>query len=86
MVRALRDPDGANLDRVQIIKGWVDAGGETHERIYDIAVSVDRAIGEDGRAREPVGSTVDVDKATYSNTIGAPILSGLWSDPDFNPG
>ena len=85
MVRALRDPDGANLDRVQVIKGWVDASGKTHERIYDIAVSDERTIGKDGRARKPVGSTVDLDKATYSNTIGAPFLSAFWTDPDFNP-
>ncbi|MEO9574498.1 MAG: DUF3604 domain-containing protein [Tateyamaria sp.] len=58
LIRALRDPDGANLDRVQIIKGWIDESGETFERIYDVAVSGDREIGEDGRAREPVGSTV----------------------------
>ncbi len=63
MVRALRDPQGANLDRVQIIKGWVGADGETHERIYDVAVSDGRTIGADGRGRTPVGSTVDVDDA-----------------------
>ena len=85
MVRALRDPDGANLDRVQIIKGWIDKKGDTHERIYDVAVSGHRKIGDDGRAREPVGNTVDIEKATYTNTIGAAILSGFWEDPDFDP-
>ena len=85
MVRALRDPDGANLDRVQVIKGWLDNKGETHERIYDIAVSGDREIGADGRAREPVGSTVDIESATYTNTIGAALLAGVWQDPDFDP-
>ena len=55
MVRALRDPDGANLDRIQIIKGWLDADGETRERIYDVAVSGDRSIGPEGRCREPEG-------------------------------
>ena len=85
MVRALRDPDGANLDRVQIIKGWIDADGKTHERIYDIAVSGDRTIGDDGRAREPVGSSVNIENATYTNTIGAQALSGYWQDPDFDP-
>ena len=85
MVRALRDPDGANLDRVQIIKGWIDADGKTHERIHDIAVSGGREIGEDGRAREPVGNTVDVATATYTNTIGAAALSSFWEDPDFDP-
>lgn len=85
MVRALRDPDGANLDRVQVIKGWIDAAGETHERVYDIAVSGDRVIGEDGRARDAVGTTVDIETATYTNTIGAPALDGIWQDPDFDP-
>jgi hypothetical protein len=85
MVRALRDPDGANLDRVQVIKGWVDNKGESHERIYDIAVSGDRKVGVDGRAREPVGSTVDIENAMYTNTIGEPLLAGFWEDPDFDP-
>ena len=85
LVRALRDPDGANLDRVQIIKGWLGEDGETYERIYDIAVSDAREIGADGRAREPVGSTVNIENATFTNTIGAPLLSGYWQDPDFDP-
>ncbi len=85
MIRALRDPDGANLDRLQVIKGWLDNKGKSHERIYDIAVSGDRKIGADGRAREPVGSTVDIENAAYTNTIGAPLLAGYWEDPDFNP-
>ncbi|MHA3980622.1 DUF3604 domain-containing protein [Halovulum sp. GXIMD14794] len=85
LIRALRDPDGANLDRVQIIKGWIDDAGETHEHVYDVVVSGDRVIGEDGRAREPVGSTVDIENATYSNTIGAAALAGHWQDPEFDP-
>lgn len=85
LVHALRDPDGANLDRVQVIKGWLDANGESHERIYDVAVSDGRSIDEDGRCREPVGSTVDVPNATYSNTIGAAALSAFWQDPEFDP-
>lgn len=85
MVRSLRDPDGANLDRVQMIKGWLDGDGETHERIYDIAVSGDRKIGDDGRARESVGNTVDIDKATFTNTIGNTTLAAVWKDPDFDP-
>ncbi|TDJ22228.1 MAG: DUF3604 domain-containing protein [Gammaproteobacteria bacterium] len=85
MIRALRDPDGANLDRVQIIKGWLDAQGETHERIYDVAVSDGREIGSDGRAREPVGNTVNVATATYSNTIGDAVFAAHWQDPDFDP-
>ncbi len=85
IVRALRDPDWANLDRVQIIKGWIDADGTSQERIYDVAVSDGREIGPDGRARDPVGSTVDIAAATFTNTIGAPVLSGYWRDPDFDP-
>ena len=86
MIWALRDPDGANLDRVQIIKGWLDAEGETHERIYDVAVSDGRQIGSDGRARTPVGSTVDVATATFTNTIGDAVMAVHWVDPDFDPG
>jgi len=85
LIRALRDPDGANLDRVQIVKGWVNGAGESHERIFDVAVSDGREIGDDGRARQPVGSTVDIATATYSNSIGSPGLSGYWQDPDFDP-
>ncbi len=85
MVFALRDPIGANLDRIQIIKGWLDKDGKTHERIYDVAVSDDRQIGEDGRCKEPVGNTVDLEAATWTNTIGASELSSVWADPDFDP-
>jgi hypothetical protein len=84
LVQALRDPDGANLDRVQIVKGWLDAEGETHERIYDIAVSGGRKIAADGRARTPVGNTVDVDRATWTNSIGSPVLQAHWQDPNFD--
>jgi len=75
LIRALRDPDGANLDRIQVIKGWLDAEGETHERIHDVAVSDARKIGADGRCKKPVGNTVDVEKATYTNAIGDAALS-----------
>ena len=85
MVRALRDPDGANLDRIQVIKGWLDADGNTQERIYDAAVSGGRSIGPDGRCRESVGNTVDLASATYTNDIGAAVLSAHWKDPDFDP-
>jgi len=84
MIRALRDPDGANLDRVQVIKGWLDNEGKTHERIYDVAVSDGRKIGNDGRAKKPVGNTVDIEKATFTNTIGSAVLSAHWVDPDFD--
>jgi hypothetical protein len=85
MIYALRDPVGANLDRIQIIKGWIDKKGKTHERIYDVAVSDDRTIGADGRCKTPVGSTVDIEAANWTNTIGASELAVVWSDPDFDP-
>jgi len=84
MIRALRDPDNANLDRVQVIKGWLDASGETHERIYDVACSDSRAI-RDRRCERPVGNTVDIEDASYTNTIGDPLLTAHWEDPDFDP-
>jgi uncharacterized protein DUF3604 len=84
LVAALKDPIGANLDHIQIIKGWLDKGGQTHERIYDVAVSGGRAVGADGRARESVGSTVNVANATWTNTIGAGEMITVWKDPDFD--
>lgn len=84
LVQVLRDPDGANLDRVQMIKGWVDSAGKTHEKVYDVAVSGDRKIGADGRCTVPVGNTVDVKNASYSNSIGAPTLGAYWRDLDFD--
>ena len=83
MVRALRDPDGANLDRVQVVKGWLDASGELHEDVFDIVCSDDRRI-RDNRCERPVGNTVDVDAATFTNTIGDALLFGYWSDPGFD--
>ncbi|THD65692.1 DUF3604 domain-containing protein [Robertkochia marina] len=85
MVRALRDPDGANLDRIQMIKGWMDAQGELQERVYDIAVSDGRKISSDGKANKAVGNTVDVKNASYTNSIGDPLLTAYWTDPDFDP-
>ena len=83
LIYALRDPDGANLDRIQIIKGWVDESGETQEKIYDVAVSDGRKIGADGKIPK-VGNTVNVKEATYTNAIGDPILNAFWKDPDFD--
>jgi len=85
MIYALRDPIGANLDRMQVIKGWLDAKGELHEKVYDVAVSDGREIGEDGRCRTPVGNTVDEEAANWTNTIGASELMVVWTDPDFDP-
>jgi hypothetical protein len=82
---ALKDAIGANLDRIQIVKGWVDRDGKTQERVYDVAVSGGRTIEADGRCKTPVGSTVDVENATWTNTIGAPELITVWKDPDFDP-
>jgi hypothetical protein len=84
LVAALKDPIGANLDRYQIIKGWLDAKGELHEKIYDVVWSGDRKRGADGKV-PPVGSTVDIENATWTNTIGAPELIAVWKDPDFDP-
>ena len=81
MVRALRDPDGPNLDRIQVIKGWLGKDGQTNERIYDLAVSGGRQIGPDGRCTTSVGSTVDVANATYSNSIGAAFSTGVLEGP-----
>jgi hypothetical protein len=85
MVGALKDPWSGNLDRVQIIKGWIDDEGERREKVYDLAVSDGRTIGSDGRCRTPVGNTVDVEDASYLNTIGDAELRTTWTDPDFNP-
>jgi hypothetical protein len=84
MIRALRDADGANLDRIQVIKGWLDEKGDTLERIYDVAVSDGREIGDDGRTTVAVGNTVDIATAKYTNDIGAALLTAYWVDPDFN--
>ena len=84
LIKAIRDPDGANLDRVQVVKGWLDADGKTHEKVYDVAWSGDREPGEDGKL-PPVGNTVNVEEATYTNSIGAVYLDAFWKDPDFDP-
>jgi hypothetical protein len=84
LVAAMKDPLGANLDRVQIVKGWLEPDGATHERIYDVAVSGGRTIGPDGRCLTPIGNTVDVATGKYSNDIGATELAAVWRDPDFD--
>jgi hypothetical protein len=83
LVAALKDPIGANLDRYQIVKGWLDEVGEVHEKVYDVAWSGDRKPGADGKV-PAVGSTVDVANATWTNTIGAPELVAVWTDPEFD--
>ena len=84
LVYALRDPIGANLDRIQIIKGWLDAEGNPREKVYDVAWSGDRQPGAEGKL-PPVGDTVDLAAPSWTNTIGASELGTVWSDPDFDP-
>ena len=83
LIHASKDPDGANLDRVQIVKGWSDKRGELHEQVYDVALSNERKPVKNGNAKL-VGSTVDIADASYTNTIGAAELATVWRDPDFN--
>ncbi len=84
LVGATKDPIGGNLDRVQIVKGWRDAGGGLHERVFNVALSDGRSVAEDGTT-SPVGSTVDTATASYTNTIGDSGLTAVWRDPDFDP-
>jgi hypothetical protein len=86
LVAALKDSMSGNLDRIQIVKGWVGKDGKAKERVYDVAVSDGRTIGADGRCKAPVGNTVNVAKAVWTNTIGDPELIAVWTDPEFDPG
>ena len=83
-VWASKDPDGANLDRIQIVKGWVDSEGEPQDKVFDVVWSGERKRGKDGKL-PPVGNTVDTKTATYTNSIGAVELMGHWTDPEFDP-
>lgn len=85
LVAALKDAIGANLDRIQIIKGWLGKDEKPQEKVYDIVWSGDRKPGPDGKVPS-VGSTVDIENATWTNTIGAPELIATWKDPDFDAG
>ncbi len=84
LVHAMKDPDGANLDRIQIVKGWLDAGGQLEEKVYDVALSDDRRADSRGQVKD-VGSTVNVADASYDNSIGDAELKVRWVDPDFDP-
>jgi hypothetical protein len=84
LVAAVKDPQNGNLDRIQIVKGWLDAKGKTQEKVYDVVWSGDRKPGKDGKLPS-VGNTVDVKNATWTNSIGTPELITVWADPDFNP-
>jgi hypothetical protein len=83
LVAAMKDSYSGNLDRIQIVKGWLDADGDTHEKVYDVVWSGDRTPGADGKL-PPIGNTVDVENATWTNTIGDPELIAVWKDPDFD--
>ena len=83
LIRAVKDPDGANLDRVQVIKGWHDKQGELHEKIYNVALSDGRQENWRGKIK-PVGNTVNIADASYTNSIGDPELAVVWKDPDFD--
>ncbi len=85
LVAALKDPLSGNLDRIQIVKVWLDREGNRQENVYDVAWSGDRKPLGDGKL-PPVGNTVDVANATWTNTIGATELITVWTDPDFDPG
>jgi len=85
MVSALKDPEGANLDRVQVIKGWVDSAGQAHEKVFDIIWSDAETRKLENGKIPAVGNTVDLTSASYSNTIGTTELQTVWSDPEFDP-
>jgi len=84
LISALKDVDGAHLDRIQVIKGWIDKDNGLHESIYDVAWSEGRNIDAQGQL-DPVGNTVDPSTASYTNDIGAIKLETFWSDPDYDP-
>ncbi|MFK7977988.1 MAG: DUF3604 domain-containing protein [Halioglobus sp.] len=84
MIHALKDPDGANLDRVQVIKGWVNKDGSSEEKIYNVALSDGRTVDTKSGKAPDLRSTVDLEAATYNNSIGAVSFSTLWQDPDFD--
>lgn len=84
LIVASKDPDGANLERVQVVKGWLDAQGEAQEKIWDVAMSDNRLPGADGVMAPPIRSTVDIKSATYSNSVGSAVLSTVWQDTEFD--
>jgi hypothetical protein len=85
LIHAAMDPMSGQLDRIQVVKGWVDAAGESHERIYEAAWSDGRRLNTDGTL-PPVGNNVDIATGLYENSIGAAQLATVWEDPDFDPG
>jgi hypothetical protein len=83
LIRAVKDPNHAKLDRVQVIKGWLDADEMPREKIYDVALSDGRSVGRGGKV-EPVGNTVNLKTASWTNSIGDAQLASVWTDPDFD--
>jgi hypothetical protein len=83
LIYAIKDPLGANLDRIQVVKGWLDEDGRAQEKVYNVAWSDHRTLGEDG-SLHPVGNTVDLSTGFYTNSIGDAQLSTVWHDPDFD--
>ena len=84
LIVASKDPKGANLDRIQVVKGWLDQNGELQEKVYDVTLSDGRKVQRNGKVK-PLKHTVDIETASYKNTIGDTELATVWSDPDFNP-
>jgi len=85
MVVASKDPEGANLERVQIVKGWIGADGAAHEKVWDVKLTDGRKPDRKGKMRPPIKSTVDIDAATYTNTVGQAQIASVWEDPAFDP-
>ena len=85
LIAALKDPHSGNLDRIQVVKGYLNEEGKAEERIYDVAVSDGRKINANGRCSTPVGNTVDLKTGKYTNSIGTTEMSIVWTDPDFDP-
>ena len=87
LISAMMDPESASLDRIQVVKGWVDATGQSQEKIYNVSWSKEdtRTVGADGKLA-PVGNTVDLSTGKWDNSIGAPELVSFWQDPDFDAG
>ena len=84
LIQAIKDPNHASLDRIQVIKGWVDGKGIPKEKIYNVALSDGRTVNKDGKAK-PVGNTVNLKSASWTDTIGDAVLATVWKDPDFDP-
>lgn len=84
LIYAVKDPEGANLDRIQVVKGWIDETGEKQEKVFNAAWAGDRSLSEDGKL-PAITSTIELETASYKNTVGAESLSTVWRDPEFDP-